>query len=76
MDTETFKQWAIAAAKRAIKTGAQSIAALIGAEAVSIVALDWPQILGITATLMVLSLCTSIAGVPEVDNGTSPLRRS
>ena len=74
MSRENLARWAVAAAVRAVKTGAQSIAALIGADMVSIVSLDWPQILGVAATMMVLSVCTSIAGVPEVDEGASPLK--
>lgn len=76
MDKESVKKWALASAVRAVKTGAQAIVTLIGSDMVSIVQLDWVQILGITATMMVLSVCTSIAGVPEVQEGTSPLAKS
>ena len=58
--------WIKAAAVRAVKTGAQTLASLIGTGAVGILALDWPQMLSVTATAMVLSVLTSIAGLPEV----------
>lgn len=58
--------WIKAAGIRAIKTGAQTLASLIGTGAVGILELDWPQMLSVTATAMVLSILTSVAGLPEV----------
>ena len=75
MDKESIKKWLVATSIRAVKTGAQAVITLIGSDMVNIVSLDWPQILGITATMMVLSVLTSIAGVPEVLEGTSPLSK-
>lgn len=60
--------WCKAAMVRAVKTGAQTLASLIGTGAVGILALDWPQMLSVTATAMVLSVLTSIAGLPEVSD--------
>lgn len=60
--------WLKAAGIRALKTGAQTLASLIGTGAVGILALDWPQMLSVTATAMVLSVLTSIAGLPEVSD--------
>lgn len=60
-----MKDWMKAAAVRAVKTGAQAAVTLIGADMVSIVSLDWMQILGCTATMMVVSVLTSLAGLPE-----------
>lgn len=68
-----IRQWALAALVRALKTGAQTLATLIGTGAVAITSLDWAQMLAVTATAMVLSLLTSLAGVPEVDGGKSPI---
>lgn len=68
-----WPSWLKAAGVRVVKTGAQTLITLIGTEAVSIISLDWPQMLAITATTMVLSLLTSIAGLPEVDDGKSPI---
>ena len=69
--TEKLKMWAIAAAFRAIKSAAQAGVMLVGSDAVSIVSLDWPLILGGMATMAVLSLLTSLAGLPEVGEGAS-----
>lgn len=55
------------AAIRAVKTMAQGAVALIGTSQVSIVSLDWPQIIGCVATMGMLSLLTSLAGLPEVE---------
>ena len=63
--------WFKAAAVRAVKTGAQTLASLIGTGAVGILALDWPQMLSVTATAMVLSVLTSIAGLPEVETNAT-----
>lgn len=60
------KEWWRASAIRAVRTFAQALASEIGANAVSIVALDWLQMLGIAATAALLSLLTSLAGLPEV----------
>ena len=65
----TSKAWWAAAGVRCLKTGAQTLASLIGTGAVGILALDWPQMLGVTATAMVLSLLTSLGGLPEVTDG-------
>ena len=75
MTSEGIKKWCVAAAVRALKTGAQAAVTLIGADMVSIVSLDWPQIAGVVATMMVVSVLTSVAGVPEVEEGASPLSR-
>lgn len=60
------KQWAKAAAIRAIKTVAQTAVATIGTTAV-FHEVDW-LIVGSSALLAgVLSMLTSIAGLPEVE---------
>lgn len=68
-----MKEWIKAAGVRAVKTGAQTLVALIGTGAVGITELDWAKMLSVTATAVVLSMLTSIAGIPEVEDGTSPL---
>lgn len=74
MDNETIKKWAIAAAVRAIKTAAQTAVALIPAGA-CISEVTWPVVAGTACLAGVVSVLTSIAGVPEVDEGTSPLSK-
>lgn len=73
MDTEDVKKWAIAALIRAIKTFAQTAVALIGTGAVGFTELDWLQIVSVAGVTAVVSILTSVAGIPEVDDGTSPL---
>lgn len=64
VDVDTIK-WAKAAGIRAVKTMAQAAIGAIGA-AVTLRAVDW-RIVGSTALLAgVLSLLTSVAGIPEV----------
>lgn len=55
-----------AAAVRAVRTMAQGAITLIGTNTVNIVDLNWPQIAGCVATMGVLSILTSLAGLPEV----------
>ena len=62
-------EWTKAAAIRAIKTMAQGAVAMIGAGMVNIWDLDWKTIAGTVLTMGVLSILTSLAGLPEVDDG-------
>lgn len=61
-----MKKWLKAAAVRAVKTVAQTAIATIGASAV-LSAVDWPVVLSASALAGVLSLLTSVAGLPEVE---------
>lgn len=63
---EYMEKWLKAAAVRAVKTVAQTAIATIGASAV-LSAVDWPVVLSASALAGVLSLLTSVAGLPEVD---------
>lgn len=60
------KEWFKAAGVRAIKTIAQTAVATIGTAAV-MSAVDWKFVLSASVLAGVLSLLTSIAGLPEVD---------
>lgn len=63
-DVNTIK-WAKAAGIRAVKTMAQSAIGAIGAAA-TLGAVDW-RVVGSTAVLAgVVSILTSVAGIPEV----------
>lgn len=62
-----FKEWIKAAGIRALKTFCQGLVTLIGSDMINIVELDWPMMLGISATMAAVSILTSIAGLPEVD---------
>ena len=60
-----------AATERAVKTFAQTVVALIGAQQVNIIDLNWPSIAGIAATAAALSVFTSIASSPVGEQGPS-----
>lgn len=61
-----WKNWTKAAAVRAVKTVAQTAIATIGASAV-LSAVDWPMVASASVLAGLLSLLTSVAGLPEVD---------
>ena len=65
-DNEYMKKWMRAAAIRAVKTMAQTAIATIGASAV-LSAVDWPVVASASVLAGVLSLLTSVAGLPEVE---------
>ena len=61
-----FKEWAKAAGVRAIKTVAQTAVATIGTSAV-IGDVNWAMVASASALAGVLSVLTSIAGLPELN---------
>lgn len=63
--SEKAKQWWKAAAVRAIKTVAQTAVATIGTAAV-LSSVDWAMVASASVLAGVLSLLTSVAGLPEV----------
>ena len=64
---KNFKAWLKAAGIRAIKTVAQTAIATIGTCAL-ISEVDWRVVASASALAGILSLLTSIAGLPELDN--------
>ena len=60
------KKWWKAAGIRAVKTVCQSAAALIPA-GVMITEVSWPVVVGTAVLAGVVSMLTSVAGLPEVD---------
>lgn len=65
MSNAFTKEWWHAAAVRALKTMAQCAVAMLPAAA-TISAVDWQTVVGTAALSGVVSLLTSIAGLPEV----------
>jgi hypothetical protein len=62
---KNFKAWAKAAGIRALKTLAQTAVATIGTTAV-INEVDWIVVASASALAAILSILTSVAGLPEV----------
>ena len=62
-----FIAWLKAAGIRAVKTFAQAAVALIGTELVGFTDLDWLHIVSVAGVAAVLSLLTSVAGLPELE---------
>lgn len=61
------KEWIKAAAVRAVKTMAQAAIAMIGTSAV-MADIDWKLVLSASVVAGILSVLTSLAGLPEVDD--------
>lgn len=64
---KNFKLWIKCAGIRAIKTIAQTAIATIGTSAL-ISEVNWLMVLSASLLSGILSLLTSIAGIPEVDD--------
>jgi hypothetical protein len=63
---KNFKNWLKAASVRALKTVAQTACATIGTAAV-LGAVDWLAVVSASVLAGILSLLTSVAGLPEVE---------
>ena len=64
--SEKTKKWLKAAGVRAVKTVAQTFIAMIGTATV-MGAVDWKMVLSASVLAGVLSVATSVAGLPEVE---------
>ena len=62
------QKWMKAAGIRAIKTMAQTAVAVIGTAAV-VSTVDWKMAVSASVVAGVVSLLTSVAGIPEVKDG-------
>ena len=64
-----WKSWIKAAGIRAVKTIAQTAVATIGTSAF-LSQVDWRMVISASILAGVLSLLTSVAGLPEVSDGS------
>ena len=69
---ERMKLWVKCALVRALKTICQTAVATIGVSA-AMSDVDWMLVGSASLLAGILSLLTSVAGLPEVDGGASPL---
>ena len=60
-----WKEWAVAALIRAVKTFAQTFAGCIAVGA-AVSEVDWLRALSVSGVAFALSILTSLAGLPEV----------
>ena len=65
-DNEYMKKWLKAAGVRAVKTVAQTAVATIGT-AMAMGDVNWPLVASASVLAGVLSMLTSVAGLPEVE---------
>lgn len=65
MKNRNWKEWIRRAGVRAIKTAAQTFVASVGAAAV-LSAVDWQVVVSASVLAGILSLATSVAGLPEL----------
>ena len=66
MDKEYWIKWIKAAGIRAVKTVCQTAVALIGTNAIGITEVNWVGVASGAALAGVVSLLTSLGGIPEV----------
>ncbi len=67
--SEKTKKWLKAAGIRAVKTAAQTFAAAAGTAAI-ISQVDWKYVISASVLAGILSLATSVAGLPEVETNS------
>ena len=67
MTRTNWKRWLKAALIRAVKTMAQTAVALIGTNAIGVTEVDWVAVASASVLAGIVSLLTSVAGLPEVE---------
>lgn len=67
MNNVFTKEWAKAAMVRAIKTVAQTAVSMLTGNMVGIMDVDWVTVASVACMAGIVSLLTSIGGLPEVN---------
>ena len=67
-----WKTWLKAALIRAVKTFAQTAVSMIAVGA-AFSEIDWLRVLSVSGVAFVLSMLTSLGGLPEVEKNPEPL---
>lgn len=67
--SDKMKLWLHAAGVRAIKTVAQTAVGMLTGNMVGIMDVDWIAVASVSAMAGIVSVLTSIAGLPEVKGG-------
>ena len=62
-----FKEWAKAAGIRAIRTFAQAFISMVTVGQ-AFIEIDWLYVLSVSGVAAVISILTSLAGLPEVES--------
>lgn len=68
MNRYNFREWLRAALIRMVKTMAQTAVALIGTNAIGVTDVNWVAVGSASVLAGIVSLLTSVAGLPEVDD--------
>ena len=68
MNRYNFREWLRAALIRMVKTMAQTAVALIGTNAIGVTDVNWIAVGSASVLAGIVSLLTSVAGLPEVDD--------
>lgn len=66
------KAWGLDTAKRAVKTFAQTLVALLGAHAVNVVNVPWGVDLGTAAFAAVVCVLQNVQTLPDLDTQPAP----
>lgn len=67
MDKNYWMNWIKAASIRAVKTVAQTAVGMLTGNMVGIMDVDWVAVASVSAMAGIVSVLTSIAGLPEVE---------
>ena len=68
--SDSIRKWVLAAGVRAFKTACQTAVGVIGGAAV-MGDVNWVLVLSSAALAAVVSILTSCAGIPEIEDGQS-----